>query len=167
MLENTREEPIADFPAPRTVKWCPNHLRQEGRGLESHHEHFKRLVDVKDNQWAMEEYASIIGALKSFLFVDQYDPSNSVGLEILFRRLQTIEYSYSDRLRDRTAASSGGRLTLEEQAAFGATARLESKLMVNPQLLEAARSELEKEAALAKSLVKAREARHALGKKKG
>ena len=43
--------------------------------------------------------------------------------------------------------------------------RAESRLMVTPALLEAAKTETEKEAGLAKSLLKAREARAALAKK--
>ena len=107
----------------------------------------------------------MIAVLRALLCVDQVDGPNLHGVELIFRRLQTIEYSYSDKLRERAASSTSGRLTLDEQAAFGAVARAESKLMVSPKLLEAARTETEKEAGLAKSLLKAREARTALAKK--
>ena len=110
----------------------------------------------------MEEYSTLINVAKQLLFVDQLDPTNSAGLEFLFRRLQTLEYSYSDKLREKTAGSSKGRLTLDEQAAFGAAARAESRLMISPALMEAAHKEVDKEAALAKALLKSKEARAAL-----
>eukprot|EP00971_Amphidinium_carterae_P141333 2800260-Amphidinium_carterae.1 len=45
---------------------------------------------------------------------DQLDVANLVGVELLFRRLQVTEYSYSDKLKERGVSSTGGRLTLEE-----------------------------------------------------
>ena len=165
VLESSREETISDMPEPRTALWCLFHLEHEGRNLEAHFEHFKSLCGVQANQWGMEEYMSIISFLKAFLFRDQLDPANLLGIELMFRRLQTIEYSYSDKLREKMAASSGGKLTMDEQAAFGAAARLETRLMICPKLVEKAKDETEKEAGLAKSLLKAREARAALAKK--
>lgn len=53
-------------------------------------------------------------------------------------------------------------MTVGEQAAFGAAARAESRLMICPALPEAAKLETEREAGLANTLQKAREARAAL-----
>ena len=165
VLEASREEPATEMPAPRTVTWCLRHLVAEGRGLESHLEHVKTLCGLQHNQWGMEEYANLAAVGRALMCHDQVDPANLLGMELLFRRLQTIEYSYSDRLREKMANSSGSKLTLDEQAAFGAVARTESRLMVCPALLEQARTEVEKEAGLAKALLKAREARSSLAKK--
>ncbi|CAK0850412.1 unnamed protein product [Prorocentrum cordatum] len=166
LVESCRQEHLPDFIAPRTTMWCLEHLAGEGRSLESHFEHFKKLCGLQDSQWGMEEYASVISYLKALLQHDQVDASNILSVEMMFRRLQTIEYCYSDKLRERTAGSSAGRLTADEQAAFGATARAESRLMVSPALLESAKQELERDASLAKSLLKAREARESLGKRR-
>ncbi|CAK0805748.1 unnamed protein product [Prorocentrum cordatum] len=166
LVESCRQEHLPDFIAPRTTMWCLEHLAGEGRSLESHFEHFKKLRGLQDSQWGMEEYASVISYLKALLQHDQVDASNILSVEMMFRRLQTIEYCYSDKLRERTAGSSAGRLTADEQAAFGATARAESRLMVSPALLESAKQELERDASLAKSLLKAREARESLGKRR-
>eukprot|EP00971_Amphidinium_carterae_P201342 3995450-Amphidinium_carterae.2 len=159
-----KEEHIPGFPKPRTSEWCIRHLAGEGRSLESHFEHFKNLTGVQAQQWGIEEYSQIVSALGGFLFKDQFDPGNSVGIELLFRRLQLIEYSYMDKVRER-AVSSSGKLTVEEQAAFGAATRMEAKLMICPALLEAAKLETEREAGLSKALLKAREARASLAKK--
>ena len=52
-----------------------------------------------------------------------------------------------------------------EQAAFGAAVRAESRLLVAAALMDAAKTETEKGAGLAKRLLEAREARAALAMK--
>ena len=165
VLQGSHEEPVTEMPVPRTVTWCLRHLVSEGRGLEAHLEHVKTLCGLQANQWGMEEYGNLAVVAKALMCHDQIDPVNLLGMELLFRRLQTIEYSYSDRLREKMASSSGSKLTMDEQAAFGAVARTESRLMVCPLLLEQARTEVEKEAGLAKALLKARDARASLAGK--
>ena len=88
---------------------------------------------------------------------------------IQFTRLQTIEYSYSEKAKDLEAKAVGGRLSLEEQTTFGGITRQYSTLMICPQLLDHVKTETEKEANLAKNLCKAREEREAArkGAKKG
>ena len=167
VVEDMREEKIDSMPAPRTSKWCMHHVLKEGRGLEAHQEHLKTLCGLKHDQWGMEEYGSIIHILNALILVDQLDPTNTVGVEMAFRRLQTIEYAYSDRLRERMATGSTGRLTVDEQAAFGAAAKAESKLLICPALLESAKVDVERESALARALLKAREARVSLARKEG
>ena len=113
----------------------------------------------------MEECDQLVVLARAFLFTDVYDPANSTGMELLFRRLQIIEYSYSDRLKTRVAQAQGGLLTPEEQAAFAGYAKTESRLMICPSLVDMARKELSVNAELAKSIQKSREARVALAKK--
>ena len=67
----------------------------------------------------------------------------------------------------RMATGSTGRLTVDEQAAFGAAAKAGSKLLICPALLEAAKVDVERESALSRALLKAREARASLAKKDG
>ena len=165
VVEDMREEKVDSMPAPRTSKWCMHHVLKEGRGLEAHLEHLKTLCGLKHDQWGMEEYGSIIHILDALILVDQLDPTNTVGVEMAFRRLQTIEYAYPDRLRERMATGSTGRLTVDEQAAFGAAAKAESKLLICPALLESAKVDVERESALARALLKAREARVSLSRK--
>ena len=111
----------------------------------------------------MEEYGQLILVLKAMLYIDQLDVSSLQSAELLLRRLQVIEYSYSDKLQKKD--SGGGRLTPEEQAAFGAAARPGAELLICPVLVEGAKGEVEKEAGLAMSLLKARPASAGLAKK--
>ena len=163
VVQDARQEVVDGLSAPRTALWCLKHLDSEGRSIEAHFEHFKSLCSIQPNQWGMEEYGQLILVLKAMLNIDQLDVSNLQSAELLLRRLQLIEYSYSDKLQKKD--SGGGHLTPEEQAAFGAAARPEAKLMICRALVEAAKLEVEKEAGLAKSFLKARQARAELAKK--
>ena len=60
---------------------------------------------------------------------------------------------------------ASSRLTLEEQLAFTGVSRTHTTLMVAPALLEHVRTEVERDASLAKNLLKAREVREAAKKK--
>ena len=91
-----------------------------------------------------------------------------MAAEAAFRDLQTIEYSYQDKLRDLESSGGGGqagRLTMEEPAMFAGSSRLSQSLMVCPALPEQVKQEVDKEGGLFKNLVKSREARAALKKK--
>jgi len=103
---------------------------------------------------------------KHALQTDQLDGYNNLCLEVVFRRLQTIEYAYAERAREFESKAVGGRLSLEEQSTFGGITRQAATLMVCPQLLEHVRSEVEREASLQKNLRKSREERE-LARKSG
>lgn len=103
--------------------------------------------------------------LKALLLTDQFDGTNSVGIEMILRRMQTIEFAHAERAKENEAKGVGGRLTLEEQSAFAGTSRAQSSVMLAPQLLEHVRSDIERDASLAKNLRKAREERDALRRK--
>ena len=73
-------------------------------------------------------------ALRQALLVDQVDGCNMLSIEIQFRRLQTIEFSYSKKARELEAKAVGF-----------------STLMICPDLLDHVKSETEKEASLART----------------
>ena len=105
--------------------------------------------------------------LKCLGETDQCDLLNLVSAEAAFRELQTIEFSYLDKLKDLASSGSGtsGRLTAEEQAMFAGSSRMATSLMICPALLDQVRQEVDREGGLLKNLVKSREARAALRKK--
>ena len=148
------------------MTWCLNFLKREGRTLELHHERFKAACKLDGGSWGVQEHLSLTGAIKAAVMVDQLDPANSVALEMLFRRLQTIEFSHSERAKEAESKGVSGRLTAEEQMAFAGSAKQVAGLMVCPRLLEHVRIEVERDASLAKNLRKAREERDALRQKK-
>ena len=146
---------------PRTSKWCINYLAVEGLGFEGHHERLRQVTRADASSWGIQEHFQVSMSLRQALLVDQLDGFNLLSVEVQFRRLQTIEYSYSEKAREMESKAVGGKLSLEEQTTFGGVTRQFSTLMVCPDLLDHVKAETEKEASLAKNLRKAREEREA------
>ena len=144
---------------PRTSRWCVNYLAIEGLGFEGHHERLRTVTKADSSSWGIQEHFQVSMSLRQALLVDQLDGFNLLSVEVQFRRLQTIEFSYAEKAREMESKAVGGRLSLEEQTTFGGLTRQFATLMVCPDLLEHVKAETEKEASLAKNLRKAREER--------
>jgi hypothetical protein len=161
----SREKPVAwTLPGPRTSTWCINYLAVEGLGFEGHHERVRQICKVDSTACGIAEHFQVSMALRQALLVDQLNGCNLKSVEIQFRRLQTIEFSYAEKARENENRSMPGKLSLEEQSSFGGVTRQFSTLMICPSLLEHVKTETEKEAVLQKSLRKAREEREAARK---
>ncbi|CAK8994560.1 unnamed protein product [Durusdinium trenchii] len=144
---------------PRTAKWCLSYLAIEGLGFEGHHERFRTLCKLESSTWGVVEHFQLSMFVRHLVQVDCYNVLNSLGVELMFRRLQTIEFAHGERAREAEARSVGGKLTMEEQATFGAVVRQAGTLMVAPSLLDHVKAEVEKDVALQKNMRKAREER--------
>ena len=161
------EEPVQwALTGSRTAKWCVSYLSIEGLGFEGHHERVRQITKADASSWGIQEHFQISMTLRQALCVDQLDAYNLLSVEIQFRRLQTIEFSYSEKAKEAESRAVGGRLSLEEQTVFGGVTRQFSTLMVCPELLTHVKAEVEAEASLAKNLHKAREEREAARKSK-
>ena len=168
LAEDSRAEAFGDWPiaGPRSTAWCLEFLKREGRSLELHHERFKQVARVDGGAWGSAEHAELCNILEYLGLYDQVDMANLVGIEAIFRRLQTIEFSYFDKVQENQAkAMGGGKLSLEEQALFGGLSRSSAALTLAPQLMDYVRTEAEKNASLAKNFRKARQERDEKGKK--
>ena len=169
-----REEPVKwSLPGPRTAKWCVTYLSVEAIGFEAHHERLRSLCKLEPNSWGVQEHFQLSMTLRHALQIDQVDGFNLVFVEVMFRRLQTIEYAHSERAREAESKSVGGRLSIEEQQTFGGLVRHAATLMICPSLLDHVKSEVEKEVGLQKNMRKIREETEAArkagnkGKKQG
>lgn len=151
---------------PRTTLWCLSYLSVEGLGFEAHHERFRQLCKIDAGAWGVQEHFQISMFLRQLVQVDQLDACNSYGIELMFRRVQTIEYAHSERARENESRSVGGKLSLEEQYTFGSLVRQAGTLMICPTLLEHVKSEVEKDVQLSKNMRKAREERELARKNK-
>jgi len=98
--------------------------------------------------------------------VPQVDLSNLAMGEAIFRRAQTIEWAYHDKLRDMESAAPKERLSPEELSAFSGLDRTGDHLMVAPSLLDHVKGVVEKDAAIMKNIRKAKEEREARKGKK-
>lgn len=152
---------------PRTAQWCLNYLVVEGLGLEAHHERFRQLCRLDSAAWGVQEHFQLSMMLRQLLQVDSFNGCNSLGIELMFRRLQTIEYAHAEKARENESRLSGGKLALEEQYVFGSVVRHAGTLMIAPSLLSYVKEETEKEVLLAKNLRKAKEERELAAKKGG
>ena len=146
---------------PRTTRWCVVYLAVENLGFEGHHERLRQVSKADTSSWSIQEHFQVSMALRHSLLVDQVDAYNLLSVEVQFRQLQTIEFSYSEKAKEVESKAIGGRLSLEEQTTFGGITRQYSTLMICPELLDFVKIETEKEASLAKNLRKAREEREA------
>ena len=161
MSDDVREEPFADWPVggPRSASWCVDFLMKEGRTLQQHHERFRQLAKAEATGWGIAEHAELCSVMEHLALFDQVDVTNLAGCEMMFRRLQTIEFSYLEKVRSQEGQIAGGRLTPEEQAMFLGMTKASSSLMLCPALLDHVRAEAEKQGSLAKNLRKARDNR--------
>ena len=167
--EECKESEVTDWPlnGARTAAWCLEYLVRMGQTIESHHEDFVRRCKLERNSWGVNSHWQSSNFLKCLGETDQCDLLNLVAAEAAFRELQTIEYSYLDKLKDLEGggSSGSGRLTSEEQALFAGTSRMATSLMICPALLDQVKQEVDREGGLLKNLAKSREARAALRKK--
>ena len=115
---------------PRTRKWCVNYLAVEGLGFEGHHERFCQLCKVDASSWGIQEHFQVSMMLKHAPQVDQLKGHNLLSVEMTFRRLQTIEFSYAEKAREAESRAVGGKLSLEEQQVLGGLTRLAATLMI-------------------------------------
>ena len=115
---------------PGTSRWCLNYLSIEGLGFEAHHERFRQLCRIDSGAWRVQEHFQLSMILRQLILVDQYDACNSYGIELMFRRVQTIEYAHAERARELESKNVGGKLSLEEQSSFGSLVRQAGTLLV-------------------------------------
>ena len=142
----------------RSAMWCMLSLISEAIGFEIHHERIRQLAGVDGGVWSIAEHRQLMLMLRAAILVDQLDPANHTFVEILFKCVQTIEYSWSERVADCDAkASAGGRMSLEEQALFGAFTRSSSAIMICPALFILVKEDAERDGKLRRALRLARE----------
>jgi hypothetical protein len=158
-LTNREEFDASDWglPGPRTADWCMDYILNEGLGIEGHHEHFRSICKLAASDWGVQEHYQLSLQLKQALCIDMLDGSNLVSVETKFRRMQTIEFAHWDKAKDQESKGIGGKLSLEEQAAFSGVTRAHTAIMICPDLIEHVRAELEREGKLNKNLRLARE----------
>ena len=107
----------------------------------------------------VQEHELLMKVIELGAEYDQLDLHNLASFECVFRRAQTTEWVYHDRIREADAGLGKDRLAPEEMAAFSGLSRAGDALMVAPQLLDHVKSVTEKDAAIMKNIRKAREER--------
>ena len=76
-------------------------------GLEGHHGRFRTLCRVDASAWGVQEHFQLTMMLRHALQVDQLNGYNLMSVEVMFRRMQTIEYAYAEKAREMEAKAIG------------------------------------------------------------
>ena len=122
---------------------------------------FRSTAKLQPEQWGVQEHEGLMKLLELAGEFDQLDLTNCAFAEAIFRRAQTIEWVYHDRLREADAAATKDKLSPEEMSAFSGFSKAGDLLMVCPLLLDHVKGVVEKDAAIMKNIRKAREEREA------
>ena len=155
------------IPGPRSTPYCLKYLNVQQGGAADRAILFQNLAKLNASDWGMAEYSTLLEVVKIAGTYDQVNVANLASFEVIFRRLQTLEYCYSDRaeeLSNNQHQRFGPRLTMEEQSAFMGLTRSQV-CMVDPQLLSYIREHVKERADLSKCLRLAREERE--GRQRG
>eukprot|EP00959_Pyramimonas_sp_CCMP1952_P242415 5067054-Pyramimonas_sp.AAC.1 len=75
-------------------------------------------------------------AFQFFGEYDQIDLPNLVGLEVILRRCQVIEFHYEKKNKGSKANEQGQGVTRDEAAYFSGSHRLGGEVMICPELVE-------------------------------
>ena len=91
------EAAFADFPVPgpRTVAWCVKYLNRKAVGPREHHKWWRTTNRLWPDMWGVTEHSDILVALEHAGCYDGLDVVNLGSFELLLRRAQLIEYTYS------------------------------------------------------------------------
>ena len=168
------EEPFQDWsvPGPRTAQWCVRFLNRRNGGPAEHHRWWVHNHSLKPDNWGVTEHDTLMKIMDKLGRFDGLDLSNLAGAEIGFRRLQLIEYAYSDRGpgggkgAPKGDKKSDGFASVQQYEAsiFSGSHKEFGDTMVAPSLLEHVAKEVEGEASVMKQVRKAREERAAASK---
>ena len=166
LVHDADESEFADWPltGPRTTTWCLAFLMKQPGGAADHHHIWRRTAGLAALDFGVAEHEQLMEMVKHAGAYDQLNLANSAAFEVVFRRLQTIEYTHLERLRDKPKGGGkgiAGLLSSEELEAFAGTTK-GSGAMVSPALLEYVQKDVQKKSDLMKSLLKAKEYREAV-----
>ena len=173
--KDIREEKFEDWsvPGPRTAEWCIRFLNRRNGGPMDHHRWWMQAHGLKADSWGVSEHETLMKIIDKLGRYDGLDLANVAGAEVAFRRLQLIEFMYSDR--GPGGGGGKGSSKSDKKDAMGAMQQYEATIfsgghkeygdvMVSPMILEYVAKEVEGEAAVLKQVRKAREERAALAK---
>ena len=125
--------------------------------------------NLRSDSWGATEHETLCKVIDKLARFDGLDLSNLAGAEVTFRRLQLIEYFYSERWPGGGKGSKGGKDSKKEDdpnykfesSIFSGSRREFGDVMVAPELMSYVAKEVESEAAVMKQIRKAREERAA------
>ena len=163
------EETFQDWgvPGPRTAAWCVRLSNRRNRGSMDHDRLW--IHGLRSDSWGATEHETLSKIIDKLAKFDGLDLSNLAGAEVTFRRLQLIEYFYSER--GPGGGKGAGKSSKDSKKDDDGAYKFESTIfrgshkefgdvMVAPDLLSYV-AKVEQEASVMKQIRKAREERAA------
>jgi len=175
VAKESHEEKIEDWgvPGPRTSSWCLKFINRRNGGPSDHHRWWVQNNGLQQDSWGVQEHDNLSKIIDRLGRYDGLDLANIAGAELIFRRLQLIEYFYSEKGPGGGKGSGKGEKKDKksddgnykaEAAVFAGSHREFGDTMVAPELLDYVSKEIEKDASVMKQVRKAREERQAAAK---
>ena len=84
-------------PGPRTTAWCCEFVNRRGGGPRDHHKWWKATNRLFDDMWGVAEHSLAMLVLRLAGCYDALDVVNVSAVELLMRKAQLIESSYSSQ----------------------------------------------------------------------
>ena len=175
VAKDSNQESFEDWnvPGPRTSSWCLKFINRRNGGPNDHHRFWMQTHGLDASGWGVQEHEHLSKIVDRLGRFDGLDLANLAGVELIFRRLQLIEYFYSEK--GPGGGKGGGKGDKKdkkqdegnykaEAAVFAGTHREFGDVMVAPELLDYVSKEIEKDASVMKQVRKAREERQAASK---
>ncbi|CAK0878632.1 unnamed protein product, partial [Prorocentrum cordatum] len=130
------------MPGPRTVLWCVQFVDRRGGGPIDHHRWWVAHLKLSNTDFGVQEHEHGMRAFQFFGEYDQIDLPNLVGLEVVLRRCQVIEFHYEKKNKGGKANEQAQGVTRDEAAYFSGSHRLGGEVMICPELVEGVSKEI-------------------------
>jgi hypothetical protein len=171
---------FVDFavPGPRTMTWCAKFLNRRGGGPRDLLRRWKQVSRMQDNLWGVAEHSLTMQVMEIAGCYDGLDVVNIACLELMIRKAQLGEFSYSEQGPAPPPKSEGEKKKghgkgservgmYDESSIFLGSHKEFGDVMVCPDLLDYVTKEVEREASVMKKQIrKAREERSLLAREK-
>ena len=155
---HTNDWPIS---GPRTAAWVVNCFTRRGTGPEDHHRWWVTTCRLNNADWGVSEHSQCCRYLEMVGGWDQLDMPNVSIIELVARRLQTIEFQYRERVRQADKSTVFGYgvspsvagpvpLSSAEADIFDGQERIHSTLCCSPALVKHVSDQLKDESMIAK-----------------
>ena len=146
------------MPGPRTVLWCAQFVDRRGGGPMDHHRWWISNLKLNVTDFGVQEHEHGMRAFQFFGEYDQVDLPNLVGLEVIIRRCQVIEFHYEKKGKGGNKQNEQmAGVSREEAAYFSGSHRMAGEVMICPELVEWVSKEIGRDVEVTKQMRKARE----------
>ena len=145
------------LPGPRTAVWCAQFIDLRGGSPMDHHRWWLANLRLNPTDFGVQEHEHGMRAFQFFGEYDQLDLSNVVGLEVILRRCQVIEFHYEKKGKNTKEKDVPAGISREEAAYFSGTHRLAGEVMISPELVDWVTKEIGRDVEVTKQMRKARE----------